>query len=194
MTRFQSNWLTLKELNCLFHVSLMNLCKTVDLLRTNSHPGIPLESLVRSSDDVTCYEGGGDMVPSSRQPGQYKFHSIILKGKTQAFVISSNQRYERVGLPCFFTIAILHLPGTLTFVYKGTVYLLYIHGVFDSCSSCTSRHLTGVFRKVSPKNPMKMSHPAATSSGGQSMSPSQFGTNPVAGCTPASTGVQLLGK
>ena len=25
------------------------------------------------------------------------------------------------------------------------------------------------------------------------MSPSQFGTNPVAGCTPASTGVQLLG-
>lgn len=64
MTRFQNfqtNWLTLtlKELNSLFHVSLMNLCKMVDLLRTNSHPGIPLESLVRSLDDVTCYEGGG---------------------------------------------------------------------------------------------------------------------------------------
>ena len=135
MTRFQSNWLTLKELNCLFHVSLMNLCKMVDLLRTNSHPGILLESLVRSLDDVTCYEGGGDMVPSSRQPGQYKFHSIIFNRENVSVCHIFKSKIWKGRAPLLFHHCYLTFTAVRWPLFKK-VYLPYIHGVFDSCSSC----------------------------------------------------------
>ena len=73
-------------------------------------------------------------------------------GKTQAFVISSNERYERVGLPCFFTIPNLTFTAVLYTFVCIKVYLSRISmGFLTHAVVVQAAIIWGVFPKGIPE-------------------------------------------